>query len=167
MTLPVIGAVSGISLSAATPATPATTAGTAPTLQGASALAGEALQGTGAVGSGAPGAGEGLGAAAVEPSGASANVQPLQGPAGSEVPGEGLAEKGSGSFGSALTEAISSLEGSQRSADSASQALATGTVKDPESAVATVEDAALSMQLAAQLRTKATEAVQTIFQTQV
>jgi flagellar hook-basal body complex protein FliE len=31
----------------------------------------------------------------------------------------------------------------------------------------TVEDAALAMQLAAQIRTKATEAVQTIFQTQV
>jgi flagellar hook-basal body complex protein FliE len=71
------------------------------------------------------------------------------------------------SFGSSLTEAISSLESTQQSADSASQALASGTVKDPEAAVTTVEDAALSMQLAAQIRTKATEAAQTIFQTQV
>ena len=54
-----------------------------------------------------------------------------------------------------------------RARDSASQALATGTVKDPESAVVTVEDAQLAMELAAQIRTKATEAAQTIFQTQV
>jgi flagellar hook-basal body complex protein FliE len=40
-------------------------------------------------------------------------------------------------------------------------------VKDPEAAIATVEDAALTMQLAAQIRTKAVEATQTIFQTQV
>ena len=73
----------------------------------------------------------------------------------------------SGSFGGALTQAISSLESSQKSADAASQALATGTVKNPEAAIATVEDAALTMQLAAQIRTKATEATQTIFQTQV
>ena len=45
--------------------------------------------------------------------------------------------------------------------------LATGTVSDPEAAVATVEDAALEMQLAAQIRAKATEAAQTIFNTQV
>jgi flagellar hook-basal body complex protein FliE len=70
-------------------------------------------------------------------------------------------------FGSALNEAISSLQSTQDSAASASQALATGTVKDPESAVMTVEDAQLAMDLAAQLRTKATEAMQTIFQTQV
>jgi flagellar hook-basal body complex protein FliE len=73
----------------------------------------------------------------------------------------------SGSFGSELTEAISSLEKSQQSADSASQALATGTASNPESAVVTVEDAQLAMQLASQMRSKATEAVQTIFQTQV
>jgi flagellar hook-basal body complex protein FliE len=70
-------------------------------------------------------------------------------------------------FGSSLTEAISSLEGTQLKANGAAQALATGTVKDPESAVTTVEDAAMAMQLAAQIRAKATEAAQTIFQTQV
>ena len=79
---------------------------------------------------------------------------------------EGTGGEGGG-FGGALTQAISSLETSQQSADAASQALATGTVKDPAAAIATVEDAALSMQLAAQIRTKATEATQTIFQTQV
>lgn len=71
------------------------------------------------------------------------------------------------SFGSALSEAITSLQNTQQSAASASQALALGTVKDPEQAVMTVEDAQMAMDLAAQIRTKATEAVQTIFQTQV
>lgn len=82
--------------------------------------------------------------------------------------GTGASEgAGSGGFGGELTEAISSLEKTQQASDSASQALATGTVKDPASAVVTVEDAQLAMQLAAQIRTKATEAAQTIFQTQV
>jgi flagellar hook-basal body complex protein FliE len=73
----------------------------------------------------------------------------------------------SGSFGGELTEAISSLEQTQDSASSASQALATGTVSDPESAVVTVEDAQLAMELASQIRNKATEAAQSIFNTQV
>ena len=70
-------------------------------------------------------------------------------------------------FGGELTEAISSLEQTQDSATSASQALAAGTASDPESAVVTVEDAQLAMELASQIRTKATEATQNIFQTQV
>ena len=70
-------------------------------------------------------------------------------------------------FGGELTEAISSLEKTQDSASSASQALATGTVSDPESAVVTVEDAQMAMELASQIRTKATEAAQSIFNTQV
>jgi flagellar hook-basal body complex protein FliE len=86
---------------------------------------------------------------------------------------EGLSQSGQpgaaegGSFGGELTEAISSLEKTQDSASSASQALATGTVSDPETAVVTVEDAQMAMELAAQLRTKATEATQSIFNTQV
>jgi flagellar hook-basal body complex protein FliE len=72
-----------------------------------------------------------------------------------------------GGFGGELTEAISSLEKSQDSASSASQALAAGTVSDPETAVVTVEDAQLSMELASQLRNKATEAATSIFNTQV
>ncbi len=70
-------------------------------------------------------------------------------------------------FGEALTSAVSSLDQTQQSADSAAQALATGTVSDPESAVVTVEEAQLAMQLAGQIRNKATEAAQQIFQTQV
>jgi flagellar hook-basal body complex protein FliE len=79
----------------------------------------------------------------------------------------GVAAGEAGGFGGELTEAISSLEKSQDSASSASQALATGNVSDPESAVVTVEDAQLAMELAGQIRTKATEAVQSIFNTQV
>jgi len=86
------------------------------------------------------------------------------------VEGTGGAEGvggGSGSFGSQLTGAISSLESTQLSADSAAQSLATGTATDPESAVVTVEDAQMAMDLASQIRTRATEAAQSIFQTQV
>jgi flagellar hook-basal body complex protein FliE len=161
MTLPALPAVGGISLSAATPAPGATSTSA---LQAAGNL-----QVSGASGAESLPGGEALGGVAGEPS-ATTGTQALRGPASSEATGgEGLGagNGSSGNFGSALTEAISSLEGSQRSGDSAAQALATGTVKDPESAVVTVEDAALSMQLAAQLRSKATEAVQTIFQTQV
>jgi flagellar hook-basal body complex protein FliE len=81
------------------------------------------------------------------------------------APGSGATE--ATSFGGELTEAISSLEKTQQSASDASQALATGNVKDPESAVVTVEDGVMAMDLASQIRGKATEAAQTIFQTQV
>jgi flagellar hook-basal body complex protein FliE len=80
----------------------------------------------------------------------------------------GVAAGGEASgFGGELTEAISSLEKTQDSASSASQALAAGTASDPESAVVTVEDAQLAMEMASQIRTKVTEATQNIFQTQV
>jgi flagellar hook-basal body complex protein FliE len=94
-------------------------------------------------------------------------ASPTEGLVGTATEGSQAAGGSAPSFGSELTEAISSLESSQTSSDSASQALATGSVSDPESAVTTVEDASLEMQLAAQIRTKATEAVQTIFATQV
>jgi flagellar hook-basal body complex protein FliE len=79
----------------------------------------------------------------------------------------GVSGSESGGFGGALTNAISSLEQTQQSAAGAAQGLALGTVSDPESAVVTVQNAQLAMQLASQIRTKATEAAQTIFQTQV
>ena len=85
------------------------------------------------------------------------------GGAGATAPAGGEAS----SFGGQLTEAISSLEKTQNSATSASQALATGTAADPESAVTTVEDAQLAMELASQVRNKLAEATQNIFQTQV
>jgi flagellar hook-basal body complex protein FliE len=72
-----------------------------------------------------------------------------------------------GGFGGELSEAISSLEKTQNSASSASQALASGNVSDPESAIVTVQDAQLAMELASQVRNKVVEATQNIFQTQV
>ncbi len=89
------------------------------------------------------------------------------GAGGAPTGAEGTGGDESGGFGEALTQAISSLDKTQQSADGAAQALATGTASNPESAVVTVEDAQLSMQLASQIRTKAVEAAQQIFQTQV
>jgi flagellar hook-basal body complex protein FliE len=101
----------------------------------------------------------------------SAGAQAAGGLVGAAAEGAGAAASATGgtssTFGSALTEAISSLETSQVNSDAASQALATGKVTDPEQAVSTVEDASLEMELASQIRGKATEALQSIFQTQV
>ena len=71
------------------------------------------------------------------------------------------------SFDGALGKAISSLQSSQEEAAQGAQALAAGTVSDPTSVVMAVERARLSMQLASQLRTKAVEAAQDLFHTQV
>jgi flagellar hook-basal body complex protein FliE len=109
------------------------------------------------------------GSGSLEGSNALEGTRGVEGAGGIEGTGGigGAAGGGSSSFGSELSEAISSLEGTQLSADSAAQSLATGTAKDPESAVVSVEDAQMAMDLASQLRTKATEATQNIFQTQV
>ena len=72
-----------------------------------------------------------------------------------------------GNFGGALTSAIGSLEQTQATATSSAQALATGQLSDPTAAVTAVENASLSMDLAAQLRDKFVSAESTIFQTQV
>jgi len=89
------------------------------------------------------------------------------GEAGAAAGATGTGSSGAGGFGGELTEAISSLEQTQNSASSAAQALATGSVSDPESAIVTVQDAQLAMELASQIRSKATEAVQSVFNTQV
>lgn len=95
-------------------------------------------------------------------------VGSLSAPGGVEAGEAGAGAGGQeGGFGEALTSAISQLEGTQQSASAASRALATGNTGDPEAAVVTVADAQLAMQLASQLRTKGTEALQQIFQTQV
>jgi flagellar hook-basal body complex protein FliE len=71
------------------------------------------------------------------------------------------------SFGSMLGDQLSALEKTQTSAAEASRSLADGTAADPSQAVVAVERAQLSMQLAAQLRTKGVEALQDIFHTTV
>jgi flagellar hook-basal body complex protein FliE len=118
----------------------------------------------------ASGSGLGLeGSGSLEGSNVLEGTRGVEGSGGVEGAGGvgGASGGASGSFGSELSEAISSLEGTQLSSDSAAQSLATGTAKDPESAVVTVEDAQMAMDLASQLRTKATEAAQNLFQTQV
>ena len=77
------------------------------------------------------------------------------------------AGSGSGSFGSALTGAINSLEQTQAGATDAAQQLATGRLTDPTKAITSVENASMAMDLASQIRTKLVSAVDTIFQTQV
>jgi flagellar hook-basal body complex protein FliE len=83
-----------------------------------------------------------------------------------EVGASGPAGGGEG-FGSMLAEQISNLEQLQTQGAEASRALATGTAQDLPSVVAAVERARLSMELASQVRTRAVEAYQEIFRTQV
>jgi flagellar hook-basal body complex protein FliE len=70
-------------------------------------------------------------------------------------------------FGGMLGNAISKLDESQTKAAGAAQSLVDGTATDPSSVVMQVERAQLAMQLASQVRTKATEAFTDVFHTQV
>jgi flagellar hook-basal body complex protein FliE len=81
--------------------------------------------------------------------------------------GAGATGSGDGSFGSALSGAINSLETSQANATTASAQLATGQLTDPTQAITSVENASLAMDLASQIRTKMVDAVNTVFQTQM
>jgi flagellar hook-basal body complex protein FliE len=80
---------------------------------------------------------------------------------------EGAEASGSGGFGAMLAEQLQSLSSLQAEASEASTALATGRAADPTSVVMAIERAQLSMQLAAQVRTKATDAINDIFHTTV
>lgn len=81
--------------------------------------------------------------------------------------GTGGANGTGGSFNDALTGAINSLDQTQVNASTASEQLATGQSTDPTQAITAVENASLSMDLASQIRTKLTDAVNEVFQTQV
>ena len=85
---------------------------------------------------------------------------------GTSLPGSSAAP-GNGAFGSMLANSIKSLGETQTQAADAAQALATGQASDPTAVVMAVERAQLAMQLASQIRTKAVEAAQDIFHTQV
>jgi len=93
-------------------------------------------------------------------SGSEWQVQPVEGvqPSGDAAGSD---------FGSMLGNSISALAKTQNDAASQAQALATGQADDPTAVVMAVERAQLSMQLAGQIRTKAVEAAQEIFHTQV
>lgn len=139
-------------------------------------LSNTGLEGSGGL-EGANGAGGIGGAGGIEGAGGASGLEGASGIGGTSglegaggIGSSGLEGTGGAqppSFGNELTGAISSLEGTQQSAASAAQSLATGTATDPESAVVTVQDAQMAMDLAATIRTKATEAAQSIFQTQV
>ena len=74
---------------------------------------------------------------------------------------------GSGGFGGVLAQQIGNLSDLQETAATASQSLANGTATDISSVVAAVEKAQLAMQLAGQIRTKGSEAINDIFHTQI
>jgi flagellar hook-basal body complex protein FliE len=92
-------------------------------------------------------------------SGADWQIAPVEAPNATQSSDSG--------FGQMLGNSIQSLTATQTEAASASQALASGQASDPTAVVMAVERAQLAMQLASQIRTKAVEAAQTIFQTQV
>ena len=75
--------------------------------------------------------------------------------------------EGGGGFGGMLTDQIGALEKTQTDAAEGARKLAAGTAADPAEVVMAVERARLSMQLASQIRTKAVDAIQDIFHTQV
>jgi len=87
------------------------------------------------------------------------SIAPVEPPQGTQPTGTG--------FSDMLGQSLQSLADSQTEAASASQALATGQTSDPTAVVMAVERAQLAMQLASQIRTKAVEAAQDIFHTQV
>lgn len=83
------------------------------------------------------------------------------------VDGADGAQASGGSFGSVLGQQLNQLNKLQNDAATASQSLADGTATDPTAVVMSVERARLSMQMAAQLRTKGVEAINDIFHTTV
>jgi flagellar hook-basal body complex protein FliE len=81
--------------------------------------------------------------------------------------GAPAAPEQAGGFGAMLGKSLESLAATQTEAADAAQALASGEAEDPTAVVMAVERAQLAMQLASQIRTKAVEAAQDIFHTQV
>jgi flagellar hook-basal body complex protein FliE len=101
--------------------------------------------------------------------GAGANefsIGPVEGLGAEGATAPGTSTEGS-RFGGALADQIGKLEALQADAATASRDLAAGTATDPAATVMTIERARLSMQLAAQIRTKGVEALQDIFHTTV
>jgi flagellar hook-basal body complex protein FliE len=72
-----------------------------------------------------------------------------------------------GTFSSALTGAIDSLDQTQGAASTAATQLADGQANDPTKAITSVENASLSMDLASQITSKLVTDLNTLYQTQV
>lgn len=100
------------------------------------------------------------GPAATGPAGAPGAADALSGV-------DGVAPASSGGFGDLLAKQVGNLTDLQESAATASQSLADGTATDVSSVVTAVEKAQLAMQLAGQIRTKGSEAINDIFHTQI
>ena len=81
--------------------------------------------------------------------------------------GPASAQGATGGPGGGFAKLVGQLTEQQEGAAQAAQQLAAGTASDPSQAVLAVERARLSMQLAAQIRTKVVESVNDIFHTQV
>jgi flagellar hook-basal body complex protein FliE len=79
----------------------------------------------------------------------------------------GQVQPAAAGFGDLLGGALQGLTTSQTDAAQAAQQLASGQATDPTAVVMAVERAQLAMQLASQIRTKAVEAANDIFHTQV
>lgn len=95
-------------------------------------------------------------------------------PAGPGAPGaadslgvDGVSSVGGSGFGDVLAKQVGNLSDLQETAATASQSLAAGTATDVSSVVTAVEKAQLAMQLAGQIRTKGSEAINDIFHTQI
>jgi len=86
---------------------------------------------------------------------------------GISAPADAAPAAGGSSFGNVLTQQIGNLTDLQEGAANASQSLANGTATDVSSVVTAVEKAQLAMQLAGQIRTKGSEAINDIFHTQI
>lgn len=80
---------------------------------------------------------------------------------------DGVAPAGGAGFDDMLAKQVGNLTDLQESAATASQSLANGTATDVSSVVTAVEKAQLAMQLASQIRTKGSEAINDIFHTQI
>jgi flagellar hook-basal body complex protein FliE len=102
----------------------------------------------------------------IDPSFAVSGAEWQIGGVGSAGAPDAAAPAGNG-FGDVLGKAIGSVANDQEQAAAASRALATGQASDPTAVVMAVERAQLSMQLASQIRTKAVEAAQDLFHTQI
>jgi flagellar hook-basal body complex protein FliE len=83
------------------------------------------------------------------------------------TPGATGGTDGTGNFGGMLANQIGALEKTQTDAAEGARALAAGTASDPTEVVMAIDRARLSMQLASQIRTKAVDAIQDIFHTQI
>jgi len=99
-------------------------------------------------------------------------ISPVSGPGlGPEFKIDGISagtpSGGGSSFGGILSDKVGALNDLQNQAADQSQALATGQATDVASVVTTVEQAALAMQLAVQVRNKAVDAYQELMRMQV